>query len=145
MLFLPSPRRSPQSPRKSPSSPSFFEPKCIFPKCYPKCIFLKCTRLACLLSFASLFLHTMLPTSSFDQLPSLDEFCAQHVGNLACGFCIPYSCFYYKKPIGPESNYNSRNTNISEVAFLVRSLGLSLRTTRIEFKLFPRVQFQQFP
>ena len=30
--------------------------KCIFPKCiYPKCIFVKCTRLACLLSFASLF------------------------------------------------------------------------------------------
>ena len=29
--------------------------KCIFPKCvYPKCIFAKCTRLACLLSFASL-------------------------------------------------------------------------------------------
>ena len=30
--------------------------KCIFLKCnYPKCIFAKCTRLACLLSFASLF------------------------------------------------------------------------------------------
>ena len=30
----------------------------LFPKCiYPKCIFAKCTRLACLLSFASLF-HT---------------------------------------------------------------------------------------
>ena len=44
-------------PRRSPPSPSFFEPKCIFPKCnYPKCIFAKCTRLACLLSFASLFL-----------------------------------------------------------------------------------------
>ena len=29
---------------------------CIFLKCfYPKCIFAKCTRLACLLSFASLF------------------------------------------------------------------------------------------
>jgi len=32
-------------------------PKCIFTKCiYPKCIFAKCTRLACLLSFASLVL-----------------------------------------------------------------------------------------
>ena len=31
--------------------------KCIFLKClYPKCIFAKCTRLACLLSFASLFI-----------------------------------------------------------------------------------------
>ena len=30
--------------------------RCIFPKCiYPKCIIAKCTRLACLLSFASLF------------------------------------------------------------------------------------------
>ena len=52
----PSPRRLTPSPRRSPPSPSFFEPKCIFPKCnYPKCIFAKCTRLACLLSFASLF------------------------------------------------------------------------------------------
>ena len=32
--------------------------KCIFLKCsYPKCIFAKYTRLACLLSFASLFLQ----------------------------------------------------------------------------------------
>ena len=32
-------------------------PKFIFPKCsYPKCIFAKCTLLACLQSFASLFL-----------------------------------------------------------------------------------------
>ena len=31
-------------------------PKCIFPKCiYPKCISAKCTRIACLLSFTSLF------------------------------------------------------------------------------------------
>ena len=35
--------------------------KCIFPKCiYSKCIFAKCTRLACLLSFASLF-HEKAP------------------------------------------------------------------------------------
>ena len=35
--------------------------KCIFLKCfYPKCIFAKCTRLACLLSFASLFNKCML-------------------------------------------------------------------------------------
>ena len=37
-------------------SKSVFISKCIFPKCiHPKCIFVKCTRLACLLSFASLF------------------------------------------------------------------------------------------
>ena len=37
-------------------SKSVFIFKCIFPKCiYPKCIFARCTRLACLLSFASLF------------------------------------------------------------------------------------------
>ena len=35
--------------------PKCIIPKCIFSKCiYPKCIFAKCTRLACLLSFASL-------------------------------------------------------------------------------------------
>ena len=43
--------------------------KCIFPKCiYPKCIFAKCTRLACLLSFASLFL-TSSTVSSFSSPP----------------------------------------------------------------------------
>ena len=34
----------------------FFPKTHVFPKCiFPKCIFAKCTRLACLLSFASLF------------------------------------------------------------------------------------------
>ena len=37
-------------------------PKCIFPWCIlPKCSFAKCTRLACLLSFASLF-HIFVET-----------------------------------------------------------------------------------
>ena len=39
-------------------------PRCIFQKCiYPKCIFAKCTRLALVLSFASLFhfLQAFLP------------------------------------------------------------------------------------
>ena len=42
-------------------SQSIFFPECIFSKCifskctYPKCIFAKCTRLACVLSFTSLF------------------------------------------------------------------------------------------
>ena len=36
-------------------------PKCIFPKCiHPKCMSAKCTRLACLLSFASLFVYPPL-------------------------------------------------------------------------------------
>ena len=40
--------------------------KCIFLKCfYPKCIFAKCTRLACLLSFASLFWVTNLESVTF--------------------------------------------------------------------------------
>ena len=39
-----------------PQTLFFLQPKSIFPKCnYAKCIFAKCTRLACLLSFASLF------------------------------------------------------------------------------------------
>ena len=40
----------------------FIFPKCIFfPACiYPKCIFARCTRLACLLSFASLFIISTL-------------------------------------------------------------------------------------
>ena len=41
--------------------PKVYFLKCIFPKCiYPKCIFAKCTRLACLLSFASLFFFIIL-------------------------------------------------------------------------------------
>ena len=42
--------------------------KCIFLKCfYPKCIFAKCTRLACPLSFASLF-HTKLLSRAINYL-----------------------------------------------------------------------------
>ena len=60
------PKMSPNCPKMSPNRPKMSQIalkcpkvyflKCIFPKCiYPKCIFAKCrTRLACLLSFASL-------------------------------------------------------------------------------------------
>ena len=37
---------------------TFFGPRCILPKCnFPQCVFAKCTRLACFLSFASLFFN----------------------------------------------------------------------------------------
>ena len=42
--------------------PKCIFPKCIFPECiFPKCISAKCTRLACLLSFASLFSYGGVP------------------------------------------------------------------------------------
>ena len=44
--------------------------KCIFQKCiYPKCIFAKCTRLACLLSFASLFFYEVSTTAAAQSAP----------------------------------------------------------------------------
>ena len=54
--------------------------KCICPKCnYPKCISAKCTRLACLLSFASLFWKDWNPprkpdNCSFRKLPKEEKY-----------------------------------------------------------------------
>ena len=70
----PSPRRLPPLPRSSTPSPSFFDPKCIFPKFnYSKCIFAKCTRLACLLSFASLFIEYCLNSSHLFKRQNLSK------------------------------------------------------------------------
>ena len=45
----------------------------LFPKCfYPKCIFAKCTRIACLLSFASLFYKTKILSLLFKVQNKLD-------------------------------------------------------------------------
>ena len=55
----------------------FWEEKCIsksvfiFKCIFPKCIFAKCTRLACLLSFASLFPHN--PVFFSDSVPNSDD------------------------------------------------------------------------
>ena len=47
--------------------------KCIFPRCvYSKCIFAKCTRLACLLSFASLFVHEIAPDKMFRRICDME-------------------------------------------------------------------------
>ena len=63
-------------------------PKCI----YPKCIFAKCTRLACLLSFASLFkwrvdLITPLINGKLFKVPTMTGFKI----NLSRG---PYSSYF---------------------------------------------------
>ena len=92
----PSPRKLPLSPRRSPPSPSFFEPKCIFPKCnYPKCIFAKCTRLACLLSFASLL------------VPERTLFCCSAEFKHFC-FCFQNGCW---QNIFFQNEKQSRNHN----------------------------------
>ena len=85
----------------------------IIPKCiYPECIFVKCTRLACLLSFASLFTRSLLlyirrvtplPFWTFFPKFMTKNYCFET--KKICNFWIkndtpppPFGLFFLKKP-----------------------------------------------
>ena len=115
-------------------------PKCIFPKCllskcdppnfifpkciYPKCIFAKCTRLACLLSFASLF-SLKLRKYIFENVKysqkrqqAFQFYCLQNTHNLKTGqTCILTKIAHQSFPIGnpPEFCHQKSIRNPSEI------------------------------
>ena len=98
--------------------------KCIFPKCiYPKCIFAKCTRLACLLSFASLFFHDVC--SHLHLLLCVGQATIRAAGNMRCRlflaerklsqsaivsmFCFPQTFFIM------ITQYNHHSQNVQNI------------------------------